>query len=127
MAEGDNPAQEARTSANRRSHRLLLHIPVRIRGRNLQLELFLEETETLVINAHGGLVTLAAIVRIGDALLLMNKVTDEQQEAAVVFLGSMKGSKREVGFEFGNAAGHFWGVAFPPADWTPQNLAPPEP
>ena len=81
----------------------------------------------MVVNAHGGLIALAAIVRIGDKLTLMNAATHEQQDAKVVFLGSMKDNKREVGFEFEPPAGHFWGVAFPPPDWSPANMAAPEP
>lgn len=127
MASTRTSTHETDVREKRRSHRLLLQIPVCVRGRDLQQQLFLEETHSLVVSAHGGLTVLAAILRVGDALLLMNKVTGEQQEARVVFLGPMKDGKREVGFEFDNAAGHFWGVAFPPADWTPANLAPPEP
>lgn len=127
MSTGQTPVNEPDPREKRRSHRLLLHILVRVRGKNLQQQLFLEETQTLVVSAHGGLIALAAVIRVGDKLVLMNKGTNEQAEATVVFLGPMKESKREVGFEFENAAGHFWGVAFPPADWTPANLAPPEP
>lgn len=111
----------------RRSHRLLLHVPVRVRGKNQQQQLFLEETQTLVVSAHGGLIALSAELQVGDKVILMNKGTNEQEEATVVFLGPTKEGKREVGFEFASAAGQFWGVAFPPADWTPANLAPPEP
>jgi hypothetical protein len=111
----------------RRSHRLLLQVTVRVRGKDVQQQLFLEEAQTLVVNAHGGLITLAAEIRVGDKIVLMNKGTDEQETAAVVFIGPLMDGKREVGFEFERAAGHFWGVAFPPADWTPANQAPPEP
>jgi hypothetical protein len=111
----------------RRSHRLLLHVPVCVRGKNQQQQWFQEETQTLVVSAHGGLITLAAVLQVGDQLTLMNKVSNEQEEATVVFLGPMKDGKGEVGFEFAGAAGQFWGVAFPPADWSPANLAAPEP
>lgn len=127
MATSRASASESDVHEKRRSHRLLLHMPVRVRGRDLQQQLFLEETHSLVVSAHGGLIVLAAILRLGNKLILMNKVTNEQQEAAVVFLGPMQDGKREVGFEFESSAGHFWGVAFPPADWSPANLAAPEP
>lgn len=127
MTTGQTPVHEPDPREKRRSHRLLLRIPVRVRGKNLQQQLFLEETQTLVVSAHGGLITLAAVVRVGDKVILMNMATDEQEAATVVFLGPMKDGKREAGFEFERAAGQFWGVAFPPADWSPANLAPPEP
>jgi hypothetical protein len=81
----------------------------------------------MVVSAHGGLVSIAVIVRMGDKVILINKATDEQEPATVVFIGLTKDSKQEVGFEFERAAGQFWGVAFPPADWSPANQAPPEP
>ncbi len=100
---------------------------MKVRGRDLRQQLFSEETSTLVVNAHGGLIALVAMLCMGERLSLMNKITNEQQEAIVVFLGPTKDGKCEVGFEFEKAAGQFWGVAFPPADWTPSNLAAPEP
>ncbi|MCL4522958.1 MAG: PilZ domain-containing protein [Acidobacteria bacterium] len=111
----------------RRSHRLLLRVPVRVQGKDLQQKSFTEETHTLVVSAHGGLIVLAAALPMGGHLLLINKVTDEQEEAMVVFLKPAADGKGEVGFEFARPAGQFWGVAFPPADWSPANLAPPEP
>lgn len=113
-------------SDKRRSHRLLLQIAVTVRGRDIRQQLFDEESHTLVINAHGGLITLAAIVREGTELSLQNKATGEQHIGTVVFLGPTHEGKREVGFEFRTPAGNFWGVAFPPSDWTPSNQAPPE-
>jgi hypothetical protein len=111
----------------RRSHRLLLRVPVRVQGKDQQRHPFTEDTYTLVVSAHGGLIVLAAALPMGGHLLLMNKVTDEQEEATVVFLKPTEDGKGEVGFEFARAAGQFWGVAFPPADWSPANQAPPEP
>ena len=114
-------------SEKRRSHRLLLQVPVQVCGKDVQQRSFLEDTGTMVVSAHGGLVAIFANVRMGDKLILVNKVTNEQELASVVFLGPAKDGKQEVGFEFERAAGQFWGVAFPPADWSPANQAPPEP
>jgi len=116
MPDAQVPA-EAQVLAKRRSHRLLLDIPVRVRGKNLRREFFNEDTHSLVVNAHGGLIVLAAVLRVGDMITLRNMVNGEQLEAFVVFLGPMQEGKREVGFEFRKPSLKFWGVSFPPADW----------
>jgi len=111
----------------RRSHRLLLRVPVSVEGTDQQKQAFREETLTMVVSAHGGLIAISAALTVGDKITLLNQATNKQVEATVVFLGPMKDGKGEVGFEFASPAGHFWGVTFPPADWSPENLAPPEP
>jgi hypothetical protein len=111
----------------RRSHRLLLRVPVCVQGKDHHQQEFQEETQTMVVSAHGGLIAIAAILRVGEKITLLNQATNQQVEATVVFLGPKKDGKGEVGFEFAPPAGHFWGVTFPPADWTPENLAAPEP
>ena len=111
----------------RRSHRLLLRVPICVQGKDQQQQVFQEDTYTLVVSAHGGLIAIGTVLHVGDKITLLNKATNKQVEATVVFLGPMKDGKGEVGFEFANPAGHFWGVTFPPADWSPANLAPPEP
>jgi len=44
---------------------------------------FQEETETLVISAHGALVLLGSRVALGQKLTLVHKLTQEEQECAV--------------------------------------------
>ncbi len=117
---------DADALGKRRSHRLLLQIPLRVRGRNIQKFLFNEETHTLVVNAHGGLILLEAIVRLGDPITLMNKTNGAQAQALIVFLGPSRDAKREVGFEFRKPVPKFWGVAFPPSDWTASGSTTPD-
>ena len=49
----------------RRSQRVLMQVPVKLRGSDAQGASFEEETETLAINAHGALVLLQARVTSG--------------------------------------------------------------
>lgn len=127
MATGSPPYVVLEHHEKRRSHRLLLRVPICVQGKNQQQQEFQEDTHTLVVSAHGGLIAIATVLHVGDKITLLNKATNKQVEATVVFLGPMKDGKGEVGFEFAPPAGHFWGVTFPPADWTPDNLAAPEP
>jgi len=105
----------------RRSQRVLMQVPVRLRGLDAQGSTFDEETETLAINAHGALVLLQARVTSGAKIHLRHTRTSEEQECNVVFLGPVRGNKAEIGLEFSAPRPQFWRVAFPPEDWSPKS------
>ena len=109
------------TGARRRSQRVLVQVPVRIRGKNGQGVDFEEFTETLAINAHGALVLLTARLTSGAVIHMRHNKTEEEQECHVAFLGPVRGGKAEIGLEFTAPRPTFWRVAFPPEDWTPKN------
>jgi hypothetical protein len=106
------------SGARRRSQRVLMQVPVRIRGKNPQGVDFEEFTETLAINAHGALVLLAARLTSGGVVHMRHNKTEEEQECHVAFLGPVRGGKAEIGLEFTAPRPTFWRVAFPPEDWT---------
>jgi hypothetical protein len=107
--------------ARRRSQRVLMHVPVRIRGKNGQGADFEEFTETLAINAHGALILLNARLTSGAVVHMRHNKTEEEQECHVAFLGPVRGGKAEIGLEFTAPRPTFWHVAFPPEDWTPKS------
>ncbi|HLK03741.1 MAG TPA: hypothetical protein VKT53_04805 [Candidatus Acidoferrum sp.] len=115
------PNTHIHSGPKRRSQRVLMQVPVRLRGKDAQGADFDEETETLAINAHGALVLLQARLTSGSLLLLQHKRTTEEQECSVVFLGPVRGNKAEIGLEFSAPRPQFWRVAFPPEDWSPKN------
>jgi hypothetical protein len=78
---------------------------------------FQEETQTLVVNVHGAMIALAASVAKGQTLRVKNRVTQEDQECKVVYLGPASGGKAQVGLDFTSDAPDFWRIAFPPEDW----------
>ena len=106
------------TGARRRSQRVLMQVPVRIRGKNAQGAEFEEFTETLAINAHGSLILLNARLTSGAKVFMKHNKTEEEQECHVAFLGPVRGGKAEIGLEFTTPRPTFWRVAFPPEDWT---------
>ena len=112
------PNTSTPTGARRRSQRVLVQVPVRIRGKNPQGVDFEEFTETLAINAHGALVLLAARLTSGAVVHMRHNKTEEEQECHVAFLGPVRSSKGEIGLEFTAPRPTFWRVAFPPEDWT---------
>ena len=109
------------TGARRRSQRVLMQVPVRIRGKNAQGAEFEEFTETLAINAHGSLILLNARLTSGAKVFMKHNKPEEEQECHVAFLGPVRGGKAEIGLEFTTPRPTFWRVAFPPEDWTPKS------
>jgi hypothetical protein len=105
------------TSAERRSSRVFTRIPVRATGKSVQGRKFRENSQTIVINAHGGLLYLQEEIAMGAELVLINPVTEEEQECRVVYLGDTSEKGTRVGIEFLSPSPHFWGVDFTPQDW----------
>jgi hypothetical protein len=116
-----SPISTSHSGARRRSQRVLMQVPLRLRGVDTQGQNFEEFTETLAINAHGGLVLLGARVTSGSVIQMRHNKTEEEQECHVVFLGPVRSGKAEVGLEFTVPRPTFWRVAFPPEDWSPKN------
>lgn len=102
----------------RRSQRVILSVPVTVSGTGAKGK-FTEETKTLVVNAHGALITLVAKVSQGQQLELKSVSNPETQSCKVVYIGPTVQSQTQVGLEFTKPAPHFWHVAFPPENWTP--------
>ena len=106
-------------SEKRRSQRLTLSVPV-IAYRSAKVGLpFSEGTRTLVVSAHGALISLAARVVADQTLVLKHALSGEEQECRVVFARKKAMGQTEVGIEFLRPAPNFWHIAFPPSDWTP--------
>jgi phosphopantetheine adenylyltransferase len=102
----------------RRSQRLFLQIRVVIEGNASGKPAFEENTRTIIVNAHGALVELAAAVEEGQKLLLKNSQTNEKQESIVKLVSAGEGRNFNVAVEFTTPNPDFWSVNFPPEDWT---------
>jgi hypothetical protein len=106
----------------RRTQRLALSVPV-VAYRSQKLGLaFSEGTRTLVVSAHGALISLTAKVAVDQTLLLKNALSGEEQECRVAFTQNKPMGLTEVGIEFRHPAPGFWHIAFPPIDWTPSSF-----
>jgi hypothetical protein len=101
----------------RRSARVLLSVPVMVKGVLADGKEFQEEARTLVVNAHGALLALNSPLRAGQALTLTHKLTRQSLECRTVYVGNPQGGKAQVGIEFLKAAAGFWQIDFPPEDW----------
>jgi hypothetical protein len=103
----------------RRTQRVHLQIAIQVRGQFPGDEPSAEETTTLEVNAHGGLLALAMRVRPGQKSVLRNWATATEQECRVVHVREKPIGKKEVGISFPFAMPKFWNAQFPPPDWTP--------
>ena len=102
----------------RRSQRVMLALPVTVSGEGPS-GTFSEDTRTVVVNAHGALITLATKIAQQQMLQLKSPSNSEVQTCRVTYVGPTTEGKTQLGIEFTAAAPHFWHIAFPPEDWTP--------
>jgi hypothetical protein len=87
-------------------------MPVKASGKDHNGKKFKEACETVVVNAHGGLLLLKHEINDGEMLILENPATQEEQECRVVFLGEPSDRGQRVGVEFLTPSPHFWGLEF---------------
>ena len=108
---------EATNMTNRRSTRVFTRIPVRAAGKRIDGKKFRENSQTIVVNAHGGLIYLQEALELGADIILVNPVAEEEQECRIVYVGDVSERGHRIGIEFNSPAPHFWGVDFAPGDW----------
>jgi hypothetical protein len=101
----------------RRSERVMLQIPIVLMTESVDHEEMKEETQTLVVNAHGGLAKLEMEVLVGQPIVLINPMSGAKASARVVRIENPPGGYTAVAFEFLEPSPRFWPVEFPPADW----------
>jgi len=95
----------------------MLQIPIVVMTETLEHEQLREETQTMIVNAHGGLVKLQMDVMAGQLIVLMHPRSGVSAAARVVRVENPPGGFTAVAFEFKEASPKFWPVEFPPADW----------
>jgi hypothetical protein len=106
----------------RRSMRVLLSVPIHVSGKAPDNKEFQEETRTLVVNAHGALIALAAPVVAGQMITVANNSTKQTKDCRLVYTGTSQGGKTQMGIEFSKPSPKFWQIDFPPDDWVvPEN------
>jgi hypothetical protein len=99
-------------SAPRRSARIFRKMKMQAQGRAHNGKKFRETCQTLVVSAHGGLLTLKHEVGNGELLTITNPETQEEIECRIVFLGDLCDGGQRVGVEFLTPSPRFWGLDF---------------
>jgi hypothetical protein len=93
-------------------------MPVEVVGQSVNGKTFRQETRTTVVNAHGAQLILGMTIEIQPAILLINKKTGAKAQCRVVYQKRVESEKSELGIEFLEPQHRFWGIAFPPEDWS---------
>ncbi|HXX70801.1 MAG TPA: PilZ domain-containing protein [Candidatus Acidoferrum sp.] len=101
----------------RRSMRVLLSVPICVSGETKDGQKFQEQTRTLVVNAHGALISLAAKVIADQRIQISNQATRKSMDCRVVYVGNPAAGKMQMGVEFTDPCPSFWQIDFPPDDW----------
>ncbi len=115
---------ETQATTQRRSSRVFTRIAIQAKGKNLDGRKFRVKSQTIVINAHGGLLYLNEPLDMGAEIVLVNPATEEEQECRVVYVGETSDKGTRIGVEFLSPSPHFWGVEFAQQDW---HVSPPSP
>jgi hypothetical protein len=100
----------------RRSRRIHVRVRILVRIQVRDKEPVAEETDALVVNAHGALIILAADVKRDQFITISNVKTNEELLARVTSVGLRFMGKAQVGIEFIRPAPEFWGIPHP-KDW----------
>jgi hypothetical protein len=100
----------------RRSRRIRVRIRIAVRIHTRDKEMISEETDALVVNAHGGLIILAVDVKKDQFVTIANLKTGEELLARVASVGVRFMGKAQVAIEFIRPAPEFWGIPHP-KDW----------
>lgn len=108
-------AQELAAKTARRSSRLSLDVPVIVWGLRPDRRTFFEETRTVSIAAHGGLLVLDSQVKPNQRMVIFNRQTQEEMGCRVVHVQESGEGKKKVGIAFEEPISNFWQVSFPPA------------
>ena len=92
----------------RSSPRMALHVPVTIYGFAGKSGAFHEETETVMVNSSGGLVTLRAKLELGDTVFLVHRASRQEMEVRVAYLDRYSDRETRVGLAFKQPVSNFW-------------------
>lgn len=104
-------------SNRRRSERVMLQMRIRVKTEMVNRAHVEEETTTLVVNAHGGLMKLKAELMVGQPIVLINPHNQMKESCRVVRVEQPTPEYFTVAFEFERPSPKFWPITFPPADW----------
>lgn len=102
----------------RRSERIVLRIPVHLSALLPSGKRISVEAQTLLVNAHGGLLDIGVEMITGQQICLSNWSTDVVVTAKVLSVERSEEGRFSVAFEFESPSPHFWPVSSPPRDWS---------
>jgi len=101
-------APESAKTERRRSGRWKAFVPVFVYGYGSGLDPFHEDAYSAVVSETGGLLVMTARVQPGHSLMITNRVTQEERECRVAYVGAREPDQLAVAIEFMEPAASFW-------------------
>jgi hypothetical protein len=92
----------------RSGERIYMRVPVVIYGFAGKAGAFHEDTQTIIVNPSGALVSLKTKVAMGDTVFLIHKSSRQEQEVRVVYLDTYSDRETRVGLAFKKPISDFW-------------------
>ncbi len=105
----------------RRSQRVLLRVRANIHVA-LQGKPTTFDTTTLSVNSHGAMIILKQNLPPDTRLVLEHSGTKERVACKVIRTARENPEGFQIPIEFDSPSPNFWGIAFPPSDWRPDDL-----
>lgn len=105
----------------RRSQRVLLRVRANIHVA-LQGKPTTFDTTTLSVNSHGAMIILKQNLAPDTRLVLEHSGTKERIACKVIRTARENPEGFQIPIEFDSPAPNFWGIAFPPSDWRPDDM-----
>jgi hypothetical protein len=102
-----------RCKERRRTLRVMLTVPLKVRGTDVDGDAFTVQTNSHTVSLHGASIELAPGVALGNILQLENERTREKIEGKVVTIRHSRDGKTYVGVEFTDQNINFWHMSFP--------------
>jgi len=103
----------------RRSERVALRIPIRVEYFAIDSGRLSSDSVTIIVSAHGALLRLPWGAPVGRELLLQKRTSLKTQAATVLNVEYIGNGEFDVGVGFAQPNPRFWGLVFPPDDWSP--------
>lgn len=114
----DRTVNTTEGSNRRRSERVVLRVHLRLSAEMPDGKRINIQAESLVVNAHGGLLDVGMEMVAGQQIRLSNLKTEIITTGRVLRVEGSEEGRFSVAFEFESPAPHFWPVSFPPPDWS---------
>ena len=99
----------------RQGARVVMRVPVEIRGTTEDGQTLEESTHTGVIGVLGAMILTSQMLKIGSQVEVTNRFSQQTTKFRVAWVGDHKdGQPWEIGIESMAPLDDFWGVRFPP-------------
>ncbi len=99
----------------RRGERVLIRIPIQVRGIREDGSKVEGAAETIVVSRFGALLRMHSLLKMGSALTVTNARSKEEEDFRVAWIGERQPDGRwDIGVEAINLWENFWDIRFPP-------------